>query len=74
MEMASGRGRDGTGHVANQYDSLPFLIRIRNGGGRQKGLGIRVHCLFKDHLSWGELHNPSKIHDRNSIAEMLNDQ
>jgi hypothetical protein len=72
--MASGRGCDGARDVAKQYDSLLFLIRIRNGGGRKKGLGIGMHGLFKNHLGWGELNNPSKIHDCNSTAKMLNDQ
>ncbi len=71
MESATRRWVDRAGNVTLEDDSFLFVLRIRNGHSGKKRPSIRVFSVAVDGLAGGDFDNLSQIHDRHSVADML---
>ena len=73
VETASGRGVDGGGDVARQYNASFFVRGVRYGCGREQGLGIRVHGGVVKGGCIGDLDQFAQVHHRHAVTDVLDD-
>src|SRR5438445_6831876 len=69
MEAASGRRMDGVGHLSSRQHLPAAASRVRYGDRLQEGPNIRMLRVRVDTLRGAHLHDPSEVHDRDSVAD-----
>ena len=70
---AAGRRVHRAGHVAHQDHALATEGRIRDRDRRHQCLGVRVLLLPEEFATVGELGDAPEIHDRDPVADVLDD-
>ena len=73
MEMATRWGVGRVGYFARENDAVGAKARIRFGDRRQEGLGIGMFRKCEQFFGRRGLHDPADVHDRDPVADVLDD-
>lgn len=73
MEVAAAGGIDGAGDFPGEDDAPGDLHRVGRGGGREKGLCVRVAGVFVELDAVGDFDDFAQVHNGDAVAEMFDD-